>query len=325
MRRSKLSFALSVLALLPLSGCASMGSSFGQGPDTFHPGVQAELIRQQQAARVATATPMDTPAPQTLESRLLTGDEHRREGEYADAMWEYLKAHELDPQNPAPVGRIGSLHLLSEPERAESIFRDLVAKYPDSGAAYTGLGLVLIGRHEWEAARDSLIRAVARSPRSAPAHSALGVCLDRTNNPEEARQAYRRAVALHPHFYEALNNLGVSYLSTGDFVGAENALRRASEQQERDPAVFNNLGLALGRLERYDDALEAFRRAGPEQAARNNLGYVAYLNGNYSRAVAEYEQALLVNGDQRLEVLRNFQAARQAEREQDVSDTNESH
>jgi Flp pilus assembly protein TadD len=310
--------AVGLLGLLPLlSGCASIGSMLGQESGAFDAKVQAELIRKQQEARAATAVPVDELEPESLEFRLLAGDEHRLVGEYANAMWSYLKAHELDPEDTAPILRMASLHLMADPDHAEKIFLDLVAKYPERGAAYTGLGLVRIARHDWEGARDALIRAVARSPRSALAHSALGVCLDRTGDHDEARQAYQRAVALHPDSYEALNNLGVSYLTTGDFAGAEEALRRASTQQSRDPAVFNNLGLALGRLERYDEALEAFRQAGPEQAARNNLGYVAYLNGNYGRARAEYELALLARGDQRLEVLRNLQVARDAERQQD--------
>jgi tetratricopeptide (TPR) repeat protein len=79
--------------------------------------------------------------------------------------------------------------------------------------------------------------------------------------------------------------------------------------------VFNNLGLALGRLGRYDEALAAFRKGGAEQAARNNLGFVLYLNGSYDRAIGEYERALLLDGDERLPVLRNLRAAKRARQE----------
>ena len=65
-------------------------------------------------------------------------------------------------------------------------------------------------------------------------------------------------------------------------------------------------------MQRYDDALDAFQRAGSEQVARNNLGYVCFLNGDYERAIAEYEEALLTGGDQKLLVLRNLRAAEKA-------------
>ena len=100
------------------------------------------------------------------------------------------------------------------------------------------------------------------------------------------------------------------------------AFQQAALQQNRDPAVFNNLGLALGRMEYYDDALKAFQRGGSEQAAHNNLGYVSFLNGDYERAIAEYERALLVSGDQKLPVLRNLRAAQRAVKDREASAEN---
>ena len=275
----------------------------------FDPSIQQEQMRRKAAAEAAPAEP-DT---HSVAEYLRKGDAHHAQGADGAAMWNYLQAHELDPNDPAPVARVGSLHLMVDAARAESIFRDLIEKHPDSGAAVTGLALVHMDQHDWQAAREGLVRAVALSPDSAVAYSALGVCLDRLGQHEEAQAAYTHATELQPSFYEALNNLGVSYITSGKFEPAVEALRKAARYETRDPAVFNNLGLALGRLGRYDDALEAFRRGGSEQAARNNLGYVSYLNGDYARARAEYEQALLASGDQRMLVLRNLRVAMRAE------------
>jgi len=296
--------ALAVLGLL-LSGCASDGAA------AFDPALQRELIRKHHAFGAEAAA-----TPDSLEDLLRKGDARRADGDLAGAMWSYLRAHERDPQHPAPVARIASLQIAPDPERAETLFRDLLARHPESGAAHAGLGLVDVARGDWTAGRTALEEAVRLAPSLAAAHSALGVCLDQLGLHSEARESYERAIALHPSFYEALNNLGVSYLATAEYEAAAQALRRASRTQTRDPAVFNNLGLALGRLRDYDRALSAFRRAGSEQAARNNLGYVLYLNGDYERAIREYEQAVLAGGDQRPQVLRNLRLAQRAEREQ---------
>jgi Flp pilus assembly protein TadD len=313
-RATGLTAALGLLLLQ--TGCASL--PFG-GPEPFDAASQAKLIREQQAKRAAADANSPAPKPIGLEERLHQGDALRGSGDYAGAMWHYLKAHEQSPQAAAPIARMASLHLLSDSQQAESMFRKLIADAPENGAAHTGLGLALIDREDWPAAREALTRAVALSPRSAAAHSALGVCLDRMGDEDAARAAYQSAITLHPRFYEALNNLGVSYLTTGEFEAAAETLRRASQQQDRDPAVFNNLGLALGRLGRYDDALAAFRKGGGEQAARNNLGFVLYLNGSHQRAIEEYERALLADGDQRLLVLRNLRAAKAAMQERHAS------
>ena len=313
---SRLYIAIGLLLLgLLLSGCAH--DSRSQPQQRALEAAQAEEIRRQRLRAAAQAKPIE-PKPQTVKERLRKGDVLRRDGAYAAAMWTYLKAHEVDPKDPEPTARMASLHLLVEPDLAETIFRELTESHPESGAAHTGLGLALIARHDWLDAREVLTRAIRINSRSAVAHSALGVVLDRLGEHTAAREAYTRATTLQPRYYEALNNLGVSYLATEEFAAAAKALRRASLQQDGDPAVFNNLGLALGRMERYGAAFDAFQRAGSEQAARSNLGYVCFLNGDYERAVAEYERALLVGGDQKLLVLRNLLAAQRAEKDLDA-------
>jgi len=304
--------ALLTLGLF-LPGCAWL--SPGNDLKTFDPSIQEEMMRRKAAAE---AVPAETET-RSAKEYLRKGDALHSEGADAAAMWNYLQAHQLDPNDPAPAVRIASLQLMVDAKRAESIFRELIETHPDNGAAQTGMALVRMEQLDWQAARVALVRAVALSPDSAIAYSALGACLDRLGQHEEAQAAYTRATELQPGFYEALNNLGVSYVASGKFEDAAEVLRRAARLEARDPAVFNNLGLALGRLRRYDDALEAFRRAGSEQTARNNLGYVSYLNGDYERARAEYEQALLATGDQRLHVLRNLRVAMRAESERQAS------
>jgi Flp pilus assembly protein TadD len=307
-----------VLALaLLLPGCAWLPFGRSDSP-AFDAAAQGRLLRER-AQQGAAAEAAARTAPRSVEERLRKGDALRDEGAYAAAMWSYLQAHELDPDHPAPVARMGSLHLMVDPGRAESIFRELVEQHPENGAAHTGLGLVRIAREDWPGAHAALTRALELSPDSAAAHSALGVCLDRLGEHAAAQAAYTRATTLQPRFYAALNNLGVSHLTAGEFEQAAAVLHRASLLEDRDAAVFNNLGVALGRVGRYDEALAAFRHAGSEQAARNNLGYVAYLSGDYERALAEYERALLASGDQRLLVLRNLRVARQAGSEAAVS------
>jgi Flp pilus assembly protein TadD len=305
--------ALLALGLLA-PGCAWWSSDQPQ-LKAFDPSIQEAQMRRKAAAEAAP----DAPDSHSVKEYLRKGDALHAQGVDAAAMWNYLQAHELDPNDPEPVARVGSLHLMVDATRAESIFRELMETHPDSGAAATGLALVHMEQHDWQAAREELVRALALRPDSAVAYSALGACLDRLEQHEEAQAAYTRATELHPSFYEALNNLGVSYITSGKFEAAVEVLRKAARHETRDPAVFNNLGLALGRMRRYDDSLDAFRRGGSEQAARNNLGYVAYLNGDYERARAEYEKALLASGDQRLLVLRNFRVAMSAEKQREAS------
>ena len=59
----------------------------------------------------------------------------------------------------------------------------------------------------------------------------------------------------------------------------------------------------------YVEAMSAFRSAGSEQAAENNLAYIYFMNGLLDDAIAHYELALQAQGDDRLKILRNLNAA----------------
>ena len=124
----------------------------------------------------------------------------------------------------------------------------------------------------------------------------------------------RRASELAPKNSAIVNNYGISSLLAGDPESAEDAFRRAISVESRDPAYRNNLGIALGRQRRYADAMKAFQSAGSEQAAENNLGYVYYMNGQLDDAVANDELALQAEGDDKLKILRNLNAALDAKR-----------
>jgi Flp pilus assembly protein TadD len=281
------------------------------------PSSNAEILkdlRETQSQRNRAEPAQDSAKKLTLDEHLAKGDEQREKGDHPRALWSYLLAHRLDTKDPRPIGRIGTLHLSREPERAEVIFRQLLLQGDDDALARTGLGLALIARGAWGEAVVELRQAVDEDEGLAATHNALGVALDRQKQYEAARWHYRRATEIQPRSHEPWNNLGVSLLATGDYASAVEALQEAGRLEARDAATWNNLGVALGRMQRYDAALEAFRKAGDERTAQNNLGYVHYLNGDYDGALVAYERALHAAGkaEERLPVLRNARVAQQA-------------
>jgi Flp pilus assembly protein TadD len=136
---------------------------------------------------------------------------------------------------------------------------------------------------------------------------------------EDAQEHARMAAELAPQNSAIVNNYGIANLRAGDPVLAEKAFRDAISLEPRDPAYRNNLGIALGRQHRYADAKSAFRSAGSEQAAENNLGYVYYMNGLLDDAVAHYELALQAQGDDKLKILRNLNAALDAKQAAEIT------
>jgi len=251
----------------------------------------------------------DQGEPETLASRVESGDVFAEKGELDRAMLKYLEAVRMNREATLPRERIGYLQLTRDLERAEAIFEQILLEDPSNASAERGVGLARLGMGDLSGAREALERALVLEPDSASAQYALGAVLDLQGDHAGALEHVERARLLRPEDATIANGVGVAHLMLGDLPRAEDAFRDAIRLDARVATYHNNLGLALGRQGRYDAALAAFRRVGDEQAALNNLGYVYYLNGDYDAAVAQYEHALLEPGDQKLRILRNLNAA----------------
>ena len=303
-----------VLALTTSTGCATPGMipQFSPRKDAAavleqHRAERADQKTREEEARAAQAR---TPVPAA--ELLREGDRYRESNRYADAMFTYLRAARENPTELSPKLRIGFLHLRDEPGRSVRIFEALREEAPDSPELHAGLGLAHFALGAWQPARRALQRSVELDPESAAARNALGALLDRIGEGEAARDEFRAAHRLDPENAEILGNLGTSYLMSGEFELAVEALEHATHIDPSAGALRNSLGIALGRIGRMDDAFAAFRAVGSEAQARNNLGYVYFLNGEYDLAMAEYENAIGVTAEQLPSVLQNWEAARAA-------------
>jgi Flp pilus assembly protein TadD len=248
----------------------------------------------------------------SVEELLAQGDQFRDDGELADALFSYVRAHQGGADRVEPAERIAFLHLRDEPRRAEAIFEVLLEKDPYSATLRTGLALTALAEGDVERARIELDEAIALDPGAPTPRVLLAVILDRLDDHEAAQEMYRAANALRPEDWVILNNLGVSYLLSNDPESAEAALQKAATLRPGDAALRNNLGLALGLIGRPDEAFEQFTRAAGRDQAHNNLGWVYYLQGEYALALEQFEAALDVKGEAVLTVLRNIELARAA-------------
>ena len=248
----------------------------------------------------------------TVEELLAQGDQFRDDGELADALFTYARAHQKDGDQVSAGERIAFLHLREDPRRAEAIFEVLLERDPYSATLRTGLALTALGEGDLERAQRELDEAIALDPSAATPRVLLGVILDRLDDHEAAQEMYRSAHALRPDDWVILNNLGVSHLLASDPEAAEEALQRAVNLRPGDAALRNNLGLALGLMGRPEEAFEQFAKVAGGPQAHNNLGWVYYLQGEYALALEEFEQALDVEGEAVLTVLRNIELARAA-------------
>lgn len=144
---------------------------------------------------------------------------------------------------------------------------------------------------------ESLWRdAVAKSPDSARAQTNLGVALADQGRRDEALRHYRRALQLDPRSFCALNNLGNVHFALGRTEQAARAYAQAVRLAPSYAEAHSNLGAALEKLGRLDDALASCREAlrlRPDYAdAHNNAGNALRAAGRSQESVADYERAI---------------------------------
>ncbi len=158
-----------------------------------------------------------------------------------------------------------------DPERAEVAFRHALAFDPDFPEGENGLGLVSRTRDDLSAARRSFERAISLRPDFAEAHANLGELLLAEGHAGEAEDRLRAALAIDPDLSDARQNLARALLWRGLEPGADRPARFAEARRE-----------LLHLLESDPD----------RPAAHHDLGFLAYLSGDWGGAEAEYRRAV---------------------------------
>lgn len=124
-----------------------------------------------------------------------------------------------------------------QPEQAEALLAELLAREPACAEARRLLGVVQQLRGEHALAVANLRQAVAQNPDDALAQMNLGIALQSVGEPEAALAALRRTCGLAPDFAPGWFNYGQMLLALGRPVGAITALHRVLDHDPDHPAA----------------------------------------------------------------------------------------
>jgi predicted O-linked N-acetylglucosamine transferase (SPINDLY family) len=184
---------------------------------------------------------------------------------------------------------------------AEVALRSAVAHDPTHGRSWYLLGVIKIGKHDYESALELLQRAAACDPNSGETQNDLGVMLQIHGRRDEAAICYKRAVALMPNHAEAHFNLGCAMYDLGRWDEAIACYRRAIALRPNYEKAHNNLGSVLQDQGKLDESVASYRRAlaiRPDYAeALNNLGGALKAQWKLEEAEASCRRALAIRPD----------------------------
>ncbi len=229
----------------------------------------------------------------TVQASLLQGDQAYRRGDTERALFHYVSALNLDPDNTDLLYRVGMIHSESgNLEAAEQAFRSILDSHPEHAAGLEGYGLVLLRNRKYASAKQALEQAVRLESGHWRAQNGLGVISDIENDHALAITYYELALEQRPGTAMVLNNLGYSYYLAGDWEAAEGAFNRAVSSDPKHHKAWSNLGMLYTRKGSYDQALQAFSRMMDRPEAYNSMGYVCMLEGKFDRAEAFFLDAI---------------------------------
>ncbi len=186
----------------------------------------------------------------------------------------------------------------------ETLYRETIARNPQSWLSHLNLGVILASRNESDAALAEYLIALRIHPTSPELQNSLGDLLGKIpGRTDEAEFHLREALRLKPTFPEAHTNLA-SILSRKPGHVAE-ALAHAEKAVRLEPTLpiaRYNLAVILSDIpERRSDAIAQYQQAVELDPtfvrARNNLGNELLAAGRVNDAIAQFESGIKTNPD----------------------------
>jgi len=214
-------------------------------------------------------------------------------------------AVELDPAQPETRIALAQVYRSSDPERAETSFKELTWEYPHLAEAHRQLAVTLRKAGDYCQAKESIERAIGIRPRFWVYRREHGIILYQLGRQADAGEAFAEAISLAPpgEVPSLAGNLAGALVGGGEFEKAIDSTKALGQTVE-NLTYLNSIAAAYFYMAQFEEAesyygqiLELFDR----QDRRDNrgrvyaligLGDVATQEGDGGKARGRYEAAL---------------------------------
>ena len=247
--------------------------------------------------------------PQTPEAQYAEGVAARERGDYGAAMSAFLPLVELEDEW-GQRGQLAIAKLMLDSGRnseAMKAYSLVLEASPELVEAQEGKGLALLGLGEVASARRQLQIANNNEAGRWRTLNGLGVAADMDAHYDTAARWYGMALESGGDNPLVINNAAYSRIMAGDYTSAEALLQRALVRYPDEQRLRNNLAIAQARQGNYRRAINTWSRNMDEAEARNNAGYIAYLNGDRAQAKKLFQEASDLSPRYRPSIARNLE------------------
>lgn len=297
---NRTSLLLAMLAVL--SGCQNMGPEKASGIQSVYRGDNSVLYQVQNQ--------VDSP-----DVAMRMAARSYQAGDLDQALFQYLRAYELDPNRYEALVWVGRIHSeRGNGQLAEMAFADVLEKDPNNAGALAETGLLHLAARHHEEAQELLLRAVGQDQErqggngkvglsdvaklkvdgKSPVriYNGLGVLADLREDFPVAEAFYRLAMRIEPRSPTVQNSLGYSYYLAGHWDQAERVYKQGISYEPAYHPLWRNYGLLLARMGRYEEAISAFEQVEKRAEASNDVGYICLVEGKLDVAEQFFRGAI---------------------------------
>ena len=204
------------------------------------------------------------------------GNRFGYEEKYTEAVKEYTKAIELNPEYFEAYGNRGNAYAdLGRYKEAIRDYNKVIELNPEGWLAYYNRGDVYADLERYDEAIRDYNKAIEINPNYAKLYYNRGIAYYELEKYINAIRDYTRAIEIDPKAVNAYIDRGIVYEELGRY---EDAIRDFSTAIEINPEAadaYYHRGLTYEYLKQYSEAIKDYRRVleidPHDKAARNNL------------------------------------------------------
>ena len=227
------------------------------------------------------------------------------EAYYHDALQNLLQCCEEDPGNVLYRKYLGALYeKMNDPEKALSIYNELVKENPDDADINNKVGVLYYRRGTKEDAQKAISyynKAIELSPAESIYYQNLALAYEVTGDNDKVAAAYTKSIEKAPHDDQSYSFYAEFLFRNNQYEKAIELCKKAIEINPNSSLYFQNIGIAYERLNKNEEAEEAYLNLldiEPHNANHhNNLGVFYYRTNQFKKAIEKYEDALALDPD----------------------------
>lgn len=155
------------------------------------------------------------------------------------------RAHNLDPENPAPLYQLAEiLDAMEAPQQAIVAYRRVLDTDPGNVEARYRLGRQYVSMQDYDLAADEFRAGLRQNPNDPRLYNALGIANGLHGDHLAAQEAFRQGLAVDPSHVSLRNNLALSLVLNGDHEQGIAMLEELGASSLANDTTRENLQLA---------------------------------------------------------------------------------